>query len=268
MIDMGHALPMELKAEMVGKARSVDHDFAFWDENFSIMQTSRDEGYNAVFGYLWVDEHHADRMKNFFQNLESEGFPIPFFGTPENHNTPRAAARPGGMAYAHWALVVNSFIPAVPFVHSGYELAEKYPINTGLDFTPEQIKSLPSEKLPLFSEYGYDWRSKEEFSSLIRTVFSIRAKYARLIADPSPSTFRVLQCGNDRVFGFARIGGHPSKRLAVLANADFAGVEEATCPVDTNRNSLTDLLTGRKLKVSDGIVRCHLGAGECMLFEF
>ncbi len=127
MIDMGHALPMELKAEMVAKARSLDPDFAFWDENFSISQKSRDEGYNAVFGYCWVDQHHPDRMRNLARKLAHEGFPIPFFATPENHNTPRAAARSGHLTYARWTIVVNSFLPAVPFLHSGYEIAETIP---------------------------------------------------------------------------------------------------------------------------------------------
>jgi starch synthase (maltosyl-transferring) len=167
MIDMGHALPMQLKAEMVATARKRNPDFAFWDENFSITQKSREEGYNAVFGYLWVDEHHRQKMTEFLGRLASEAFPIPFFGTPENHNTPRAASRPGGTAYARWALVTNSFIPAVPFIHSGYELAEQYPINTGLDFTVEQIQSLPSERLPLFSEYGYNWLNKDEFTQFV-----------------------------------------------------------------------------------------------------
>jgi hypothetical protein len=97
MIDMGHALPMDLKAEMVAKARDANPDFAFWDENFSITKKSLEEGYNAVFGYLWVDEHHPDRLRRLVEHLASEGFPIPFFATPENHNTPRAAARPGGL---------------------------------------------------------------------------------------------------------------------------------------------------------------------------
>ena len=52
MIDMGHALPMELKAEMVRTAREHNPDFAFWDENFSVTRKSREEGYNAVFGFL------------------------------------------------------------------------------------------------------------------------------------------------------------------------------------------------------------------------
>ncbi len=102
MIDMGHALPMELKAEMVATARKLNPDFAFWDENFSVTQQSRDEGYNAVFGFCWVDQHHPDRMRKLCERLASEGFPIPVL---RHTREPQYAARGGASrrpAYARW----------------------------------------------------------------------------------------------------------------------------------------------------------------------
>jgi starch synthase (maltosyl-transferring) len=268
MIDMGHALPMALKAELVAKARSMNPDFAFWDENFSITQKSRDEGYNAVFGYLWVDEHHPPRMKKFVHTLSREGFPIPYFGTPENHNTPRAASRPGGTAYSRWAFVVNSFIPAIPFIHSGYELAEKYPINTGLDFTPEQIRKLPSEKLPLFSEYPYDWLSRDEFSGFVKTVLAVRARYLGLISDPAPASVVVLHPEHDHVLAFARVAPKGGKRLAVVGNTNFVEGTTLSLPLETKKSHCTDLLSGKSLKYHEGKVQAHLAPGECLVFEY
>jgi starch synthase (maltosyl-transferring) len=268
MIDMGHALPMQLKAEMVATARKNDPDFAFWDENFSITQKSREEGYNAVFGYLWVDEHHPEKMKEFFLRLASEAFPIPFFGTPENHNTPRAASRAGGTAYARWALVINSFLPAVPFIHSGYELAERYPINTGLDFTLDQIRQHPSERLPLFSEYGYNWLSTEEFTRFISDVLSLRARYRTLVVDPSPATFRVLHPDHPSVLAFARVSPRHGKRIAVAGNADFKTGASFRMHLETKKSTVADLLHSRDLDVRDGIVAATLGAGECLVIEY
>jgi glycosidase len=268
MIDMGHALPMQLKAELVSTARKNDPDFAFWDENFSITQKSREEGYNAVFGYLWVDEHHPQKMREFFGRLASEAFPIPFFGTPENHNTPRAASRPGGTAYARWALVVNSFLPAVPFIHSGYELAERYPINTGLDFTLDQIRALPSERLPLFSEYGYDWLSKDEFTPFVSGVFSLRARYHALITDPSPATFRILHADNPAVLAFARVSVHGGIRIGVAGNTDFHSGVSFRLSLETAKPSVADLLHGAHLEVRDGVLEATLGPGECLVFEY
>jgi len=268
MIDMGHALPMQLKAEMVSAARRKNPDFAFWDENFAITKKSRDEGYNAVFGYLWVDEHDRRKMGEFFARLASGGFPIPFFATPENHNTPRAASRPGGPAYARWALVVNAFIPAVPFIHSGYELAETYPINTGLDFTVEQIRALPSEKLPLFSEYAYNWLSVQEFTPLVSRVLGLRARYRALVADPSPATFRVHDADNPSVMAFGRVGPGGAPRLAIAGNTDFHAPATFRLPLETQAERLTELLGGGTLPVKDCAIEATLGPGECLIVEY
>ena len=158
-----------------------------------------------MFGFLWVDQAHHDRMRRLAERLAHEGFPIPFFGTPENHNTPRAAARPGGLPYARWTICVNAFLPAIPFIHSGFELGEKFPINTGLDFTAEDQKKLPSETLPLFSEYGYNWQSADQFTALVAKVIAIRRKYRTLVADTTPATFRMMEEHNGHVLSFARI---------------------------------------------------------------
>ena len=268
MIDMGHALPMKLKAEMVAAARKKDPDFAFWDENFAITQKSRDEGYNAVFGYLWVDEHHPNKMAEFFARCGGEGFPIPFFATPENHNTPRAASRPGGTAYARWALVVNGFLPAVPFIHSGYELAETYPINTGLDFTVEQIRALPSERLPLFSEYAYDWLSAREFTPLVSRVLELRVRYRALITDPSPATFRVMHADHPAVLAFARLGAGGAPRIAVAGNTDFHAPAALCLGLGVQTDRLTELLGGGTLPVREGVLEATLGPGECLIVEY
>ncbi|HUI10308.1 MAG TPA: alpha-glucosidase C-terminal domain-containing protein [Bacteroidota bacterium] len=268
MIDMGHALPMSLKEEMVRAARTKNPDFAFWDENFAITQRSREEGYNAVFGYLWVDEHHPEKMARFYERLATEGFPIPFFATPENHNTPRAASRPGGPAYARWAMVMNAFIPAVPFIHSGYELAETYPINTGLDFTVEQIRSLPSERLPLFSEYAYDWLSTREFTPLITRVLALRDRYRALVVDRSPGTFRVLRPDAPSVLAYARVGAQGTPRLAVAGNADFHAPAALRLSLGARAESLTELLGGGTLQVKEGVLEATLGPGECLIVEY
>ena len=128
MIDMGHALPMELKAEMVRAPRGSDHDFAFWDENFSVTQRSREEGYNAVFGFTMFDQHPSRQDEE---------------GSPGGHRTRRLsvpvlrdAGKPqyapgrseaGRARLRKWTLAVNAFLPAVPFIHSGFELAEQVP---------------------------------------------------------------------------------------------------------------------------------------------
>jgi glycosidase len=268
MIDMGHALPMQLKAEMVRAARDIDHDFAFWDENFSITRKSREEGYNAVFGFVWIDEHHPARMKSLCKRLASEGFVIPFFATPENHNTPRAASRPGGGVYATWSWVINNFIPAIPFLHSGFELGEEYPINTGLDFTIEQLRHLPSEKLPLFSEHAYNWLNKRQFTPWVAKVSALRKKYADLITDADPQTFVVLPDAHDHILAFARVSGDQKKRVAIVGNTDYTSSTHVTLRLDTARTQVLDLLSEKKISIRDNHLHATLQPGQCLVFEY
>lgn len=268
MIDMGHALPVALKSEIIRTARSIDPDFAFWDEDFSLTKKSREEGYNLVFGYLWIDQHHPDKMRALLHRLAHEGSPIPFFATPESHNTPRAAARPGGVAYARWAMVVNAFLPAVVFLHSGYEIAERLPINTGLDFTSEDLKRYPSETLPLFSEYAYDWTSKEEFTRWVKSVLVLRSRYLDLVIDPNPATFRVLEDSSPWLVAYARVSSRERRNIAVVANGNFDAMIQANIRLESPQGLLVDLLSGRKAKVTHGLLSLALGPGECWVLEF
>ncbi len=268
MIDMGHALPMELKQEIVQAARELDGDFAFWDENFSITHRSREEGYNAVFGFLWIDEHHPSRMKVFCQRWEREGFPIPYFGTPENHNTPRAATRPGGLIYAKWSWVVNCFLPAIPFIHSGFELAETYPINTGLDFTQEQIRELPSERLALFSAAMYDWCREEQFTSYVSHIAGIREAFKDIVVDTRPETFTMINAVNEQILAFARTASPGKKRIAIVTNTNFFGVEVVGVRLETALKEVKDLVEKKRYLLHDGELSAQLNPGQCLLFEF
>ncbi len=268
MIDMGHALPMDLKAAMVRAARTLNPDFAFWDENFSVTARSREEGYNAVFGFCWIDQHHPDRMTNLCRRFHDDPFPIPFFATPENHNTPRAAARPGGLLYARWAWVVNNFIPAIPFIHSGFELGEEYPINTGLDFTADQLRRYPSERLPLFSEYGYDWLNRNGFPDWLGRVARVRAKYRSLVTARAASSFHMLPEPNARVLAFARTADRPRRRLAVMGNMNFTGTEPVSVVLDTSRHEVRDLLGGGRHRLAGRRLQTELAPGQCLVFEY
>ena len=265
MIDMGHALPMELKQKMIQTARSNDPDFAFWDENFAVTPKSRQEGYNAVIGYCWSDHHHREKFRNLVKRFEGEGFPITFFATPESHNTPRAAARPGGITYAKAAWFVDNFLPAVPFLHSGFELGETYPINTGLDFTQDELRQFPSEKLPLFSEYGYDWLRKEQIPEWIGTVSALRKNYAALITDQRPQTFHMLDAGNPSIIAFLRTSTDGKQNLVVVANFDFDREQRGTLSFGIESMSIRDLLSGKTFEVRERRLHLHLDAGGCLL---
>jgi hypothetical protein len=220
LIDMGHALPLALKERIIHRARQINPDFAFWDEDFSIAHRSHAEGYNAVVGYWMLSVHESQSVRNMIAQMSSSGFPVAFFGAPENHNTPRTFSRPGGMAYAHYALAVSTMIPAIPFLESGFELGETQPINTGLGFSPEQLAQYPPDRLPLFSIWAFNWTRAENYVRSVRHALTLRRQYAALLADPDPATFAIGEANNPHFLVFSR---HKEDQwLAVIANTDMA----------------------------------------------
>ena len=219
LIDMGHALPLPLKERIIARARQINPDFAFWDEDFSITARSREEGYNAVVGFWMLGLHEGHSVRNMIGQMAHGGFPITFFAAPENHNTPRAFSRYGGMAYAHYALALSIMIPAIPFIASGFELGETQPINTGLGFTNEQLAQYPADRLPLFSAHALNWTRPEHYVKSVRYALEVRRRYAWLLADPDPSTFVIGHADNPHLLVFSR--RKDGVCLAVIANTDM-----------------------------------------------
>jgi len=171
---MGHALPKDLLKSLIEKARKKNKDFILWEENFSLSETSRQLGFDATLGYMPFDQHIPEKMKNIVKLLAYGRSPIPFFLTPETHNTKRAAARPGDKDYSKYAFGLNVFLPGLLFIHSGFELGETCPVNTGLQFTQEDIAAYPPEKLPLFSVAALNWTENETIIPFMRKILHSR----------------------------------------------------------------------------------------------
>ncbi|MDX2128376.1 MAG: alpha-amylase [Chloroherpetonaceae bacterium] len=271
MIDMGHALPSELKKKMVAAARKINPDFAFWDENFDITHKSREEGYNAVIGSIPFVGHKTAELKKFLAFFGEQGIPVPFFGTAESHNTPRNASRFGdgeiGRRYAKFMFALTSVIPAIPFIHSGSEIAEWYPINTGIGFSPEELNLFPSEKLPLFSEYAYDWEQEQraEFAAYVAMVMKARSKHLEVITDTAAGAMRVIGDVHHPVLILTRKS--KDRILLFVSNTNFYGTEEIQIPLDTKKKSLKDEFEGRSFELKGNMLSLMLPPGESALFE-
>jgi glycosidase len=218
MIDMGHALPHSLKQRLIGTARSINPNFAFWDENFNISIDSRTEGYNAVMGYWLFDVHNPGKVYELLRSMARSSFPIRFFAAPENHNTPRAASRPGGTAYSRYALTLCATVPGMPFVLTGFELGETQPINTGLGFSSEQFALYPPEKLPLFSSYAFNWTRPDNLVEFIRERLTIRAKHATMLNSDDPGSFTMGRADHPSILVYTRYKN--GDRVSVIANVD------------------------------------------------
>lgn len=221
MIDMGHAVPVPLMQRIISKAREKDPNFAFLSENFDIDQSSVEAGYNAVIGYAWWVEYKRDGMLKMLNHIGNQGVPIHFLGAAENHNTPRALAREGSLAYAKQAFLVNTMLPrAIPFLHSGQELSEVQPINTGLDFTDAQIKEASKRPLPLFDKYAYNWNGRHEMTDYVKKVLGLRKRYEALISQTDTKSFYLVPTKHPDVIAYLRFNNNGEHAL-VIFNRDY-----------------------------------------------
>ncbi len=264
MIDMGHALPMPLKQRMVDTAHDMDPDFAFWDENFSITHKSREEGYNAVLGnYWWLGYRPEQFVDDMLRRCAVSGHPLPFFAAPESHNTPRAAARPGGLAYARLLWALGALLPALPFCHAGFEIAETMPVNTGLDFAPEELPDYPAEELPLFSQAAYAWDNTPNLVEWIRHTLDIRERYSQLISDPDPGTFELVASTNPNVWAVVR--RRNARAICIVFNLNWEGTEAFEIKLPTEHAQITDLLNDEVLPLANGWLEATLKPAGCIV---
>ncbi|MCS7283299.1 MAG: alpha-amylase [Anaerolineae bacterium] len=265
MIDMGHALPPDLKRRIVEAARAVHPEFAFWDETFSYDHGLVEEGYNAVIGnYWWAVWRPQHLVENLLRTLAETGLPLPFFAGPESHNTPRAAARPGGLAAARMAWALGCVLPAIPFCHSGLELAETVPVNTGLDFRPEELPDYPPERLALFSAVAYGWENEPNLLSWIVRTLEARAPYADLIADPDPATLALVGSDDPMVWAVVRRRG--DQWLAAVVNLDVETPRRSVLrlPGAERRTSVVDLLSGQTWHLANGKLEAEWPPAGCL----
>jgi hypothetical protein len=266
MIDMGHALPRRLKQRMVDATRQIDPDFAFWDENFTIAQQSRDEGYNAVIGNFWWMAYRPQKLTGeMLRTCAQEGYPIPFFAAPESHNTPRAAARSGGPAYGRTMWALGCLLPALPFCHAGFEVGEILPANTGLDFLPEELPDYPPEKLALFSEAAYRWEDTPNLVDWIRRTLAIRARYADLIIDSDPATFDLLGTDNPQVWAIVRRRGEQA--IGIVFNLDWENAQIFSAQLPTARSSIPDLLSDEEYALEEDRLQTEFPPSHCAIVK-
>lgn len=168
MIDMGHALPFNLREEIIQKARAEKQNFLFWEENFAITKNSKNEGYNSTLGYFFLDAHINYKVQQIVQQSCNNEFEQDFFLTPENHNTKRITSyfsenQELSLLYPKLIYTLSQFLPQTQYLHNGFELAETQPINTGLGFTDEEIQKYSQYNLALFNPVALNWTAVQHF---------------------------------------------------------------------------------------------------------
>ncbi len=272
MIDMGHALPTLLKQTIVRKAREKRADFAFWDENFNPTPEIRAEGFNAVFGSLPFVVHDIVFIRGLLNHLNKTGIALPFFGTGENHNTPRVCFRyprqEAGRNHSMFIFTLSAILPTIPFLQSGMELCEWYPINLGLNFNDSDRALYPPEKLPLFSALSFDWESSnglKPLNSYIRKILAIRARYLDLVLSGETGSMTIPYTSEPELFAVMRTAG--SQTLLFVGNSNTSDNRDGFLEFSTENGSLFDLISEQSWPIKGHRLELSCKPGQCMLFE-
>jgi hypothetical protein len=267
MVDMAHALPHELTKQIIGRARGLDPEFAFWAEDFNRTRGQVEAGYDAVLGGQWACQHRPGDFRDMLSWIGRTPELLPHLAAPETHNTPRAAARDGGELYSRYAWTVGCFIPGIPFIHSGFELYERRPVNTGLGFTQEEIASFPAEELPLFSAHALDWQSPGGVPGWLSEPLRIRERYMHLVAPGSGAGFDILEGGNSGVLAFARSDPGRTAGLVVVANTGMEEPAHFRLPALRPAAVPIDLLSGESFEGASGMPEGRLQPGQVTIFS-
>jgi len=156
LLDMGHAFPRPLHALIVERSRQTDPRTIFIEESFDRADRIASAfGYDAVVGDVWHYARSIESLRRFATELERLPS-LRYLATPDTHNTPRIAS--SGIEAALYAYSICSQLPnGIPTVTTGSELGEIMPINTGLDFTENELAIYSAQRLPLFSGHVLRW---------------------------------------------------------------------------------------------------------------
>jgi glycosidase len=255
MIDMGHALPYKLLSRIIAKARRINKDFIFWEENFILNEKSVKQGFNCVLGFLPFDEHNPVMLSQFLSNINN--LPIKCFATSETHNTPRTASRKGQMDLSKITYLINKLLPLPTFIHSGFELGETIPVNTGLGFENIDTTKLTVDILPLFSTSKLNWNN--ENNTILSFIIEVNAILKQYLTDNY--TLKTIKTTNNAVIAF-EICTSESEKLIFVANYG----EKTSIKIDINTTKCMYLLGENDFVIQANQIRIVLKEFSFALF--
>lgn len=285
-IDMGHALPKDLIKMILKKAKDLDPDFSFIAEelNPDNSKQAKELGYNMIIGNGFMMEWELDHLSMQRFMLNQHKLKLPTFACGETHDTPRLAARDGGLVLATFLTVMNMFVPnTVPFINSGQEVFEKQPMNTGIGARENELYMLPKDdpfyaKLALFDRYSFHYLNPNSHVILehLQKIKPIRNKYLKYITNKN-KYMPLKYFEGENLIGFAYnankeilfILGNPYYTHSQYGKLDLRNINNEY-PLTTEGKLLYGMFEKgqRKLKEFDpyGNPYFLLGSGEVKIF--
>jgi len=202
MVDMGHALPIELKRKVVEKARALNKNFIFWDESFVAKDEHNSLHYNGIIGDLWYKVQKKNGLKSIMDRIANgANDTVPMFGTPETHNSPRFS--PNNSRRREQALMLFHLLPnCIPFIHNGVENNDELPVNTGLNFNKKLMASLHGKPMALFDISCLNWDGKTTVPDFLVKLKNIRKGYPGLFSN---NPFAQMDIEDSSLIGFEKI---------------------------------------------------------------
>ena len=195
-IDMAHALPPELCAEVIARARGVNAEFTLWSEEFDPKkggQAAR-SGFDFISGFTYMD-YKKFRGADFNRRMPGETLlrsAVPVTSALETPDTPRAAQVYRNPRTLRMMTVLSCFMPnSLPLIDNGQELAEIQPMNLGLDNTEEGRRVLPESdpmhgKLAFFDACCLHWLGGDGgMGKVLRDALLLRKRFGGIVGEPA-----------------------------------------------------------------------------------
>lgn len=267
MIDMGHALPVSLRQQISSTALAVNKDFIFWEENFDLNENSVKDGYSAVLGYLPFDLHKPEKIRKILKRFADKEIPINFFATGESHNTPRVYARISDKNHSRNIYAISAFIPAITFIHSGFELCESNPVNTGLDFSAEDILKYPAEKLGLFSDVQLNWNSKINILEDIKKINLIKEEFISDQDDIFDNSIVLLDTNKSDIIAFIRRSHSNQSEIALVISFSNNIIENCLIDFLSGVSGVFDIITNDYVQSENGKINLNLQPYDLKIFK-
>ena len=159
-------------------------------------------------------------------------------------------------------LAINCFLPALPFIHSGFELGEIQPVNTGLDFTEQQMEKYTPFNLPLFSNILLNWNSSFAFITKMRKILDIRKKFINFSMNFKKGTFYKVNANNEKILCFLR---KFDKSILITCNlSENENYAEIEIP---DVKQISNLIDERQFEIIEKKLKINMSAFEYFIFE-
>lgn len=228
-IDMSHALPDDLNAEIIKRIKSIAPKFLLFSEEFSpdLSHDAKNQGFDLLSGFTYAI-YKKVRSKQFNKELLVSTMlktEIPITSAIETPDTPRSMYIFRDSYFVRLIYIINSFLPmSWPMLNSGCELLEIQPMNLGLDNTEEGRFVLPKSdpmygKLAYFDNYRLHWTNENIIlEQTIEDIAKIRNEWAELITKRENFVLNSCFIDDQRITVLTYIDKTSGRCLTVAAN--------------------------------------------------